>query len=203
MCPSSSEERRAVFAGPLPAAPGRTAPSSGRRVRSRQRLGFTERIAPRLRDERRPSYVIHRLGELIIQRLYAIAAGYEDQNDADTLRYDGLFGLIAGKDNLDEERASQPSLSRFENSISATEVGQLNELLTERFIESCQHPPHDHPGDRWHCTSASRRSCGKDHRKPALWPHFGVLARPAHPHDTPSGQNLPPLYQNLPSPLDL
>jgi len=105
------------------------------------RIGFTDQIVQRLHDERHPSYVIHRLRELIIQRLYAIAAGYEDQNDADRLRYDGLFRLIAGKDDLDEELASQPSLSRFENSISATEVGQLNELLTESFIQSCEHPP--------------------------------------------------------------
>ena len=50
--------------------------------------------------------------QLIIQGLYAIVAGYEDQNDADKLRYDGLFQILAGKDELGEPLASQPSISR-------------------------------------------------------------------------------------------
>ena len=104
------------------------------------RIGFTESIVACLDDARHPSYVKHELAELVIQRLYAIVAGYEDQNDADKLRYDGLFQIIAGKDELGEDLASQPSISRLENSVSAHEVGALNELLTESFIQS-QHSP--------------------------------------------------------------
>lgn len=105
------------------------------------RIGFSDGIARCLRDERHPSYVVHALMGLVIQRLYALIAGYEDQNDAHRLRHDGLFQLIAGKSELGDPLASQPTLSRFENAVSATEVGALNDLLVESFIAHTQHPP--------------------------------------------------------------
>jgi len=104
------------------------------------RSGFTESIVECLHDDRHQSYVVHDLMQLIIQRLYSIVAGYEDQNDADKLRHDGLFQIIAGKENLGDLLASQSGLSRLENSVSASEVGALNELLTDSFIRS-----HDSP----------------------------------------------------------
>jgi len=103
------------------------------------RIAFTDSIVACLDDDRHPSYVKHQLAELVIQRLYGIVAGYEDQNDAQLLRADGLFQLIAGND-LGDPLASQPSLSRFENSVSATENGALNDLLLESFIAH-HHPP--------------------------------------------------------------
>ncbi|GAI23266.1 unnamed protein product, partial [marine sediment metagenome] len=103
------------------------------------RIGFTDSIVACLDDDRHPSYVKHELAELLIQRLYGVIAGYEDQNDAQLLRADGLFQLIAGNDQ-GEPLASQPSLSRFENSVSATENGALNDLLLESFIAH-HHPP--------------------------------------------------------------
>lgn len=104
------------------------------------RIGFTESLVACLDDDRHPSYVKHELAELVIQRLYGVVAGYEDQNDADKLRHDGLFQMLAGKDELGESLASQPSLSRLENSVSAHEVGALNDLLTESFIQSQDSP---------------------------------------------------------------
>lgn len=106
-----------------------------------QLIGFSQQIADCLQDERHPSYVVHALIGLLIQRLYALIAGYEDQNDADLLRHDPLFQLLAGKPDLGDPLASQPTLSRFENAISATEVGALNDLLVESFIAHIQHPP--------------------------------------------------------------
>jgi hypothetical protein len=104
-------------------------------------IGFTDSIATCLRDDRHPGYIVHSILALVIQRLYALIAGYEDQNDADLLRHDALFQLIADKPHLGDELASQPTLSRFENAISASEVGALNELLVESFIDSVQRPP--------------------------------------------------------------
>ena len=103
-------------------------------------IGFTQSIVERLRDDRHPGYIVHALFAVVIQRLYAIIAGYEDQNDADLLRHDGLFQLIAGKPDLGDELASQPTMSRFENAVSATEVGALNELLVESFIGNVDRP---------------------------------------------------------------
>lgn len=104
------------------------------------RIGFTQSITKRLTDHRHPSYIRHSLSELLIPRLYGIIAGYEDQNDAQRLRHDGLFQLIAGKPHLGRKLASQSSISRLENSISPSEVGALNDLLTDTFIQS-QHAP--------------------------------------------------------------
>jgi len=104
------------------------------------RIGFTESLVACLHDDRHPSYVTHELVQLIIQRVYGIVAGYEDQNDAEKLRHDGLFQILAGKDELGEDLGSQPTISRLENSVSAREVGALNELLTESFIQSHEHP---------------------------------------------------------------
>lgn len=105
------------------------------------RIGFTERVAACLHDGRHPSYVRHDMKQLLIQRLYGIVAGYEDQNDAQRLRHDGLFQLIAGKAELGEELGSQSSLSRLENAVSPSEVGALNDLLTDTFIRSQTKPP--------------------------------------------------------------
>jgi hypothetical protein len=106
-----------------------------------ERIGLSESIARCLRDRRHPSYIRHAIKQLVIQRLYGIVAGYEDQNDADWLRHDGLFQLIAGKPELGDELGSQSSLSRLENAVGPSEVGALNDLLTDSFIRSQHKPP--------------------------------------------------------------
>jgi len=60
-----------------------------------RRIGFTESLVACLRDDRHQSYVLHEHMQLIIQRLYGIVAGYEDQNDADKLRYRNAQSLLA------------------------------------------------------------------------------------------------------------
>lgn len=104
-------------------------------------IGFTQSIVECLHDDRHPAYIVHALFGIVILRLYAIVAGYEDQNDADRLRHDGLFQLMADKAHLGDALASQPTLSRFENSVSATEVGALNDLLVESFVANVERPP--------------------------------------------------------------
>ncbi len=104
-------------------------------------IGFSDGIAACLHDNRNPTQISHSLPMLIIQRLYALIAGYEDQNDADLLRHDPLFQLIADKEHLGDELASQPTLSRFENDVCFSENGALNELLVESFIANVERPP--------------------------------------------------------------
>jgi hypothetical protein len=54
---------------------------------------------------------------MLRMRVYGIVAGYADQNDHDQLRSEPVFKLIAGRQPDAPELASQPTLSRFENSI--------------------------------------------------------------------------------------
>ena len=83
-----------------------------------QALGLTETLASWLRDGRQPGKVVHGLRELLRQRVFSIACGCADGNDASRLRRNPVFKLLAGRDpDRGRELASQPTLSRFENSI--------------------------------------------------------------------------------------
>lgn len=106
------------------------------------RLGLSQQMAMRVADRRDPSYVRHELRDLIRQRLYAIAAGYEDANDADVLKNDPMHKLCLGKLPQGEESlASQPTISRLENAVTTTENGFLQRLLLHSYIRKFAQPP--------------------------------------------------------------
>ena len=72
----------------------------------------------------------HTRHTVLQQRLYQIAAGYADQNDADALRRDPLVKLVCGRlPETDPDLASQPTVSRFENRFSARDCYRLAEAL--------------------------------------------------------------------------
>jgi Transposase DDE domain group 1 len=80
------------------------------------RLGVTERLAASLIDRRQPGKVQHELIELVRQRVYGIAGGYADCNDAARLAEDPVHKLLLDRDPLEGPAlASQATLSRFEN----------------------------------------------------------------------------------------
>jgi Transposase DDE domain group 1 len=101
-----------------------------------QRHQLTSQIAAELSDARDPERATHALLELLRQRFFALCAGYEDVNDAQQLRHDPIFKLMAGR-GLDDTLGSQPTLSRWENAVSAREVAGLNQLLLTWFVEVC------------------------------------------------------------------
>src|SRR6478736_3858509 len=72
-----------------------------------QRLGIAQRLATCIRDPRAPERIVHGLDEIIRFRMLMIAAGYEDGNDADSLRADPLFKLALDRLPSDEELCSQ------------------------------------------------------------------------------------------------
>lgn len=88
------------------------------------RIGLTERLSEAIDDRRHPPYITHPLRELIGQRVYQIAGGYEDGNDADRLRQDALFKSGLERKPLDEamDLASAPTLSRLENAVTARDL---------------------------------------------------------------------------------
>jgi hypothetical protein len=94
-----------------------------------QTLGLCPALAAALPDRRRRRGR-HSLLELVRQRVYQIVAGYEDQDDADTLRSDPLLKLVCGRlPESDPDLASQPTFSRLENSFSARDCYRLAEAL--------------------------------------------------------------------------
>ena len=80
-----------------------------------QRIGLTAQFAAALHDPRDPDLIDDTFLEMVRSRVFGILAGYEDQNDHDTLRTDPVFKLIANRSPNDADLASQPTLSRIEN----------------------------------------------------------------------------------------
>jgi hypothetical protein len=104
-----------------------------------QRLGWTEGFAAQLIDTRKGCE--HSLLEMVRQRMFGILAGYEDQNDHDALRSDPIFKMIAGRSPNGNDLASQPTLSRFENGVTAGDLLRLEEYCLHKFITSFATPP--------------------------------------------------------------
>src|SRR5436305_9886067 len=101
-----------------------------------RRLGLTEALAACLEDERQAGKVRHEIQELLTQRVMAIACGYEDCNDAASLATDPVHKLLVGRDPVKgEDLASQPTLSRFENSVDRKELFRMAEALADTVIE--------------------------------------------------------------------
>ena len=101
-----------------------------------RRLGLIAALAECLADTRQPGKVVHGLQELIAQRVYGLACGYPDANDAARLGDDPIHKLLLDRDPITGERlASQPTLSRFENAPSRGELLRLSEALFETVLE--------------------------------------------------------------------
>ena len=92
-------------------------------------LGVCAALAAGVRDWRRGP-VRHSLEALVRQRVFQIACGYEDQDDADTLRTDPLLKLACGRlPETGADLASQPTMSRLENAVARTACYRLAAAL--------------------------------------------------------------------------
>ncbi len=86
-----------------------------------ERFGVIGPTSDFLEDRRSPVHTRHSLAQMIRQRVYQIAAGYEDCNDADHLRIDPALRLAIGKSH--KMGASQSMLPRLENEVLGNECG--------------------------------------------------------------------------------
>jgi DDE family transposase len=100
------------------------------------RLGLTQRLASCIEDTRQAGKVEHSILDLVRQRLYGIACGYPDGNDAARLAEDPIQKLLIGRDPLNGAAlASQPTVSRFENAPRRADLYRTGEALAECVIE--------------------------------------------------------------------
>ena len=106
-----------------------------------EQIGLTGQFAEALADRRHTSYIDHTFLEMTRMRLYGILADYADQNDHDVLRSDPIFKLICGRSIQDDDLASQPTLSRFENAIDVRSFFRLRDVLIDQFIAAFDQPP--------------------------------------------------------------
>jgi hypothetical protein len=101
-----------------------------------RRYGLIACLASCLRDERQAGKIDHTLEELVAQRVFAIACGYPDANDAARLGSDPIHKLLLGRDPVGgKDLASQPTLSRFENAIDTKELYRLSEALAASVMQ--------------------------------------------------------------------
>lgn len=100
-----------------------------------KRIGLSAALTAGLIDRRDPLRIDYTVAELLRQRLFAIACGYEDCNDTARLGADPVHQLLAGRPvNAAISMASQPTLSRFENAPTRRELFALTQALGETVI---------------------------------------------------------------------
>lgn len=105
-------------------------------------IGIIQSITNCITDSRHPSYVDHSLKELISQRVYQIAAGYEDANDCNYLKDDAVLKMCVGRlPETGKPLASQSTMSRFENQPTRSDLYKIAEAFVQQFIKSYPSEP--------------------------------------------------------------
>jgi Transposase DDE domain group 1 len=114
-----------------------------------RRLNLLPRFAACFLDGRAQGRIEHSVLEMVSQRVYGLALGYEDVNDHEQLRKDPLFGVLTGREELDKPLAGKSTLNRLElghgrqdryKKITFWKEG-IDELLVSAFVESHEKPP--------------------------------------------------------------
>ncbi len=109
-----------------------------------QRLNLLARFSLCFLDGREQDRVEHSILEMVSQRVYGLALGYEDLNDHEQLRNDPLFGVLAGREELDKPLAGKSTLNRLELGNGQQDRYKkitfwkqaVDELLVSVFLES-------------------------------------------------------------------
>ena len=98
---------------------------------------FCEDFSSCIADSRDQRYVRHEQLKLIRQRVFQIVAGYEDCNDADTLRSDPMLKTVCDQlPESDPDLATQATFSRLENSVSKKDLMRLSRGFLQRYVRS-------------------------------------------------------------------
>ncbi|HQS83586.1 MAG: hypothetical protein B7Y25_01395 [Alphaproteobacteria bacterium 16-39-46] len=103
-----------------------------------KKLGLTQKISCHLKEYRDPTKVQHSFLQVLRQRVYGIALGYEDLNDYSNLRQDRAFQTSVSKDTV---LASSSTLCRFENKAKRSDAVMIHQEMIEQFITSFKSPP--------------------------------------------------------------
>lgn len=105
-----------------------------------RRLGLLSQVAGSLDDPRRQASCDHKLVDLLRQRVFGLALGYEDLNDHDVLRHDLAWQTAVERDRT---LASSPTLCRLENGADRQTAWRIHGILVEQFIASFARPPEE------------------------------------------------------------
>src|SRR5438132_1015727 len=116
---------------------------------SDQRLNLLPRLAECFLDGRNQDQIKHTVLEMLSQRVYGLALGYEDINDHEQLRHDPVFGILAGREELEQPLAGKSTLNRLEMGAGEPDRYKkitfwkeaVDELLVKLFVESYDQGP--------------------------------------------------------------
>lgn len=103
-----------------------------------QHIGLIDQLSGCFNDTRHPGYVKHSIGSMFRQRIMQIAAGYEDTNDCNILKDDGILKICS---NSEHSLASQPTMCRLENQPSSKELYKMAKVFIDVFVASYDSPP--------------------------------------------------------------
>ena len=106
-----------------------------------QRLRVADRMAACIEDPRAPDQITHSLAAIIRFRLLMIAAGYEDGNDASSLRGDPMFKMALDRSPSDRELCSQSTISRLENLPDARALLRMGRAMVDLYCGSFHKVP--------------------------------------------------------------
>jgi hypothetical protein len=106
-----------------------------------QRLGVADRLAACLEDPRASEQIIHGLADIIRFRLLMIAAGYEDGNDATSLRRDPMFKMALDQAPSGRELCSQSTISRLENLPDPRALLRIGRAMIDLYCASFRQVP--------------------------------------------------------------
>jgi len=108
-----------------------------------RKINLLGRLGGCFQDGRLPLLVKHQLPEMLAQRIYGLALGYEDLNDHEQLRCDPLLGVLSGKRELEEPLAGKSTLNRLELAGRTARYHKINysaeaidQLLVDIYLES-------------------------------------------------------------------
>jgi len=104
------------------------------------KINLLKRVARCFTDGRVPWRVEHPVAEMLAQRIYGLALGYEDLNDHEQLRCDPLLGLLSGKGELDKPLAGKSTLNRLElvgRSSRYHKISYSTESLDRLLVDLC------------------------------------------------------------------
>jgi hypothetical protein len=113
-----------------------------------RKIGLIDAIDAAIDDPRCPWLIEHDQRTILAQRIFAIAAGYEDLNDHQTLRNDTLLTSLTdrrlkGGQKEDDPLSSPPTLCRLENRVKRADLVRMSKVLVETFIASFATPPEE------------------------------------------------------------
>jgi len=103
--------------------------------------GIIDAMAAVLPDSRRQAHVKHTQRDLMMQRALQICQGYEDANDCDTMREDSVLKVAVGRRPDEADLASQPTMSRLENSVGLRDLIRLFYVQLDAFLDSYPSAP--------------------------------------------------------------